>query len=311
MDFDTKFSDGQREDIIGVMKKKLFLFSFVLLISINAGVWYEVFFGQPKDTLEISFLNIGQGDAIYIEAPNGYQVLVDGGPDESLLSELSRVMPFLDRSIDMLIVTNPDKDHMAGFIPVLQRFEIETFVESGTKNTTETFKTLEDLKVKEGATLVTARRGMKFVLDEERKIYLEVLFPDRDVSGVSRNDGSIVAKLVYGETSVMLQGDSPASVENYLISLDGEKNFLDSDILKVGHHGSRTSTSENYIKEVTPLFAVISLGADNSYGHPHKEVLETLQKENVKVLRTDTEGRITFYSDGLNWKLKKNFFQKN
>ncbi len=293
------------------MKKKLFLFSFILLISINAGVWYEVFFGQTKDTLEISFLNIGQGDAIYIEAPDGYQVLVDGGPDESVLSELGRVMSFLDKTIDMIVVTNPDKDHMGGFIPFLERFKVDTFVESGTTNTTETFKALEELKIKEGATLVTARRGMRFILDEGRGIYLEVLFPDRDVSGVSRNEGSIVAKLVYGETSVMLQGDSPASVENYLISLDGEKNFLDSDILKVGHHGSRTSTSENYVKEVTPEFAVISSGKGNSYGHPHKEVLETLQKENVKVLRTDTEGRISFFSDGVNWKLKKNIFQKN
>ncbi len=293
------------------MKKKLFLFSFALLVSINAGVWYEVFFGQEKNTLEISFLNVGQGDAIYVEAPNGYQILIDGGPDESVLSELRYVMPFLDRSIDMLIVTNPDKDHMAGFIPILERFKVNSFVESGTKNTTETFKTLEDLKVKEGATLVTARRGMRFILDEGRGIYLEVLFPDRDVSGVSRNDGSIVSKLVYGNTSVILQGDSPSSVENYLISLDGERNFLDSDILKVGHHGSRTSTSENYVKEVTPSFAVISLGEGNSYGHPHKEVLETLQKENIKVLRTDMEGRISFFSDGLSWKLKKNIFQKN
>ena len=293
------------------MKKKLFLFSFALLVSINAGVWYEVFFAQNKALLEISFLNIGQGDAIYIEAPNGYQVLVDGGPDEIVLSELNRVMPFLDRTIDMLIVTNPDKDHMGGFIPVLERFEVNAFVESGTKNTTETFKALEELKVKEGATLVTARRGMKFVLDEEREIYLEVLFPDRDVSGVARNDGSIVMKLVYGSTSVMLQGDSPSSVENYLISLDGESNFLDSDILKVGHHGSRTSTSENYVKEVTPEFAVISSGKGNSYGHPHKEVLETLSRAGVNILRTDLSGQIRFYSDGSSWKLKKGILKKN
>ncbi len=293
------------------MKKKLFLFSFALLISINAGVWYEVFFAQNKALLEISFLNIGQGDAIYIEAPNGYQVLVDGGPDEIVLSELNRVMPFLDRTIDMLIVTNPDKDHMGGFIPVLERFKVNTFVEPGTKNTTETFKALEELKVKEGAALVTARRGMKFVLDEERGIYLEVLFPDRDVSEVTRNDGSIVMKLVYGSTSVMLQGDSPSSVENYLISLDGNSDFLNSDILKVGHHGSRTSTSESYVREVTPEFAVISLGEDNSYGHPHKEVLETLSRAGVNILRTDLNGRIRFYSDGLSWKLKKKILQKN
>lgn len=293
------------------MKKKLFLFSFILLISINAGVWYEVFFAEKKDLLEISFLNIGQGDAIYIEAPNGYQVLVDGGPDEVILSELSRVMPFLDKTIDMVVVTNPDKDHVGGFIPVLKRFKVNTFVEPGTQNTTETFKALEELKVKEGANLVTARRGMKFVLDENRGIYLSVLFPDRDVSGISRNDGSIVMKLIYGNTSVILQGDSPSSVENYLITLDGESNFLDSDILKVGHHGSRTSTSQNYVREISPEFAVISLGKDNSYGHPHKEVLETLKEEGVNVLRTDLSGRIGFYSDGLSWQLKKSFFEKN
>lgn len=126
--------------------------------------------------------------------------------------------------------------------------------------------------------------------------YLEVLFPDRDVSGVSTNDGSIVGRLVYGKTSIMFTGDAPQNVEKYLTLLDSKN--LKSDVLKVGHHGSRTSSSEEFVGFISPTYAVISDGKGNSYGHPHKETLATLEKFGVDILRTDQVGTIVMESDG-------------
>src|SRR5205823_5277144 len=124
---------------------------------------------------------------------------------------------------------------------------------------------------------ILARRGQ--IIDLGGGAYLQVLFPDRDVSGLSSNDGSIVMRLVYGDTSVALQGDSTAKIEHYLVGLDGGN--LKSTILKAGHHGSRTSTTEEYVRAVAPQWTVMSSGVNNSYGHPHKETLDTLAKLNI------------------------------
>jgi len=147
---------------------------------------------------------------------------------------------------------------------------------------------------------VLARRGQ--VIDLGDGAFLRIIFPDRDVSGLNPNDGSIVMQLVYRETSVLLQGDSTANIEHYLASLDID---LESSILKVGHHGSRTSTSEEYVRLVSPGWAIISAGENNSYGHPHKEVLDTLNKIKTEILATCTMGRIIFESNG------KEFYLKN
>lgn len=132
--------------------------------------------------------------------------------------------------------------------------------------------------------------------------YIDILFPDRSVPSVSHNDGSIVAKLVYGKTSVLLTGDAPQNVEEYLVSKYG--TLLKSDILKVGHHGSRTSTGELLVKTVNPTWAVISAGKGNTYGHPHKETIDTLASHNIETLVTMDEGTIVFESDGMRWMKK-------
>ena len=251
-----------------------------------------------KGYLTISFLNIGQGDAIYIEAPNGTQIMVDGGLRGSVLGQLGHVMPFFDRTIDAILITNPDSDHIGGFIDILKRYKVDYIIEPGTHSPSATYKSVETESNTKELKKIIARRGMNIVLDKENNVYIQVLFPDKDVSTYSTNDGSIVAKLVYGKTSIMLQGDAPQKTERYLLTLD--KKELDSDILKVGHHGSRTSTSKEYVDALSPDYAVISCGLDNKYGHPHKETVNTLDKLNVPILRTDLLGRITFISDGNN-----------
>ncbi|HEY4512858.1 MAG TPA: MBL fold metallo-hydrolase [Candidatus Paceibacterota bacterium] len=281
-----------------IWRKVAFIFfGFLSLSTISLFFFARSLTGSG--VLTISFLNIGQGDAIYIEAPNGKQIIVDGGPGPVVLSELGKVMPLFDRTIDAIIVTNPDKDHIAGFIDIMKRYKVDYIVLPGTVSTTITYNSVESFVKEKGLEKILARRGMDIVLDKENEVYLHILFPDRDVSNFTTNDGSIVAKLIYGKTSILLEGDASQKIENYLLAFD--KTELDSDILKTGHHGSRTSTAQAYVEAASPDYAIISSGIDNKYGHPHKETLETLAKFNVPVLRTDTDGRITFVSDGNNF----------
>lgn len=257
-------------------------------------VWYVVLTEDRAGKLTVSFLNIGQGDAIFIEAPNGNQMMIDGGPDRSVLRELGSVMPFYDRSIDLLLVTNPDKDHMAGFIEVMNFLKVKTVVEPGTLPTTAVYRELEDTEKKVGVKKVLVRRGMKIHLDKQTTF--EVLFPDRDVSKLSTNTGSIVGKLVFGRSCIIFPGDAPQAIEEYVTALDGKR--LKCGVLKVGHHGSRTSTSRVFLSAITPEIAVISAGIGNKYGHPHKEVIDALNDFKVRVLGTYKDGRVTLVSDG-------------
>jgi len=282
------------------LKKNARWYLLVTLILANVLIWYAISAESRNGILTVAFLDVGQGDAIFIEAPNGNQVLIDGGSNRGVLKELSRVMPFYDRSIDVIFATHPDKDHIGGLPAVLERFDIKMYIDPGVTNDTGTYNTLTRLLERNEVRHEIARRGQKIILDKD--VVLHILFPDRDVSGVDANDASIVAKLVYGETSFLLTGDSPKKIEKYIASIDGSS--LASNVLKVGHHGSKTSSSELFIGYASPDYAVISLGKDNRYGHPHDVVLAALTLFNIPVLRTDELGTIIFESDGINLRLE-------
>lgn len=248
--------------------------------------------------LSVSFLNVGQGDAIFIESPTGVQVLIDAGGGREVLRALSRVQSWFDRSVDVIIATHPDQDHIGGFPDLLARYSVSQIFYSSVDDDgsdARAFARAVSGEVQSGAVEKTAKRGDMIDIGGGAK--LEVLFPDRDVSGIETNTGSIVARLTYGDTTFLFTGDSPSSIEKYLVRLDGAK--LHAAVLKVGHHGSRTSSSEEFIDAVSPSFAVISRGCDNSYGHPHKEVVERLAAHAIQILDTCTEGTITFVSDGV------------
>jgi competence protein ComEC len=266
-----------------------------LMLAATFFVWYAVF-AESRQGLEIDFLDVGQGDAIFIQAPNGNQVLVDGGPNNAALRELSKVMPFYDRSIDMVIESHPDSDHINGLVGVLRRYKTDLLMESGVESENVAYQELKNLIREKNIQYVFTRRGMRVNLDNG--LYLDILFPDRDVSGWDTNNASIVAKLVYANNSFLLTGDSPDKIEKFLVSLDG--NRLGSNVLKVSHHGSRTSTSEMFLGYVQPDYAVISVGKDNKYGHPHQETLDRLSQFQIPILRTDEKGTIKIKSDGEN-----------
>lgn len=276
------------------MKKSFPLIFIGVLVFLNVLILTSGGNGSGNGLLTVAFLDVGQGDAIFIESPTGLQVLVDGGANNSVLRGLGKVMSFDDRTIDVLIATHPDKDHVGGFPSVLENYEVDTYIDSGVVSETGIYKELKKKVKDEGSVELLARRGM--VLDLGGGAILTILFPNRDVANEESNKASVITKIEYGQSSFLLTGDSPKSIESYLTSLDGE--YLDVDVLKVGHHGSKTSSAKEFVSVVSPEYAVISAGKDNRYGHPHKSVLDILDAQGANVLITYEKGMIVFLSDG-------------
>ena len=259
---------------------------------------------EPSGVLTFVMLNVGQGDALYIESPSGVRVLLDGGPDASVLQELSKVMPFSARTLDAVIESHPDADHIVGLVDVVERYDVGSIIEPGIYKTSATAVALEQDVIDHGLKRYIARRGM--VVDLGSGAILQVLYPNDAAIGMSRkndNDGVIVARLVYGKTSILLTADAPFGVENKLIAMEQNDGVseLSSDILKVGHHGSKASTGADFLADVHPSLALISVGAENKYGHPTPETLNALATANVPVLRTDKDGAIVLRSNGKVW----------
>jgi competence protein ComEC len=267
----------------------------VFLAAAAALVWSAAAAFTPSGVLSVSFLDVGQGDAILIESPSGAQVLIDAGAGRGVLREISAHTSWLDRTLDVVIATHPDMDHIGGLPYVLERYNVAHVVESGVVDDGADAHALARAIADEaGVAMHTARRGQVFDLGDGA--LLEVLFPDRDVSGMEPNAGSVIVRLVYGDIAFLLTGDAPQAIEKYLVSLYGSS--LSANVLKAGHHGSKTSSADVFMSAVGTTYAVISRGCDNSYGHPHREVLDTLAQFDVLVLDTCERGTITFVSDG-------------
>ena len=273
---------------------------FIVLLYFSAIViWCFVYLQENRnDDLKVVFLDVGQGDSIYIEAPNGKQMLLDAGSNSAILSKLSKVMPFGDKSIDVVIITNPDTDHMGGVVDILQNYKVDMILESGTHSDTVTYRTLSQLIVQNKIQKKFARKGMRLVLDNKQNIYFDILFPDRDVSTWERNDGSVVGKLVYGTSSFMLMGDATKYTE-LLIAYNENPQTLHSQVLKLGHHGSHTSSSLLWLEKVKPEIAIVSAGLNNRYGHPHKDVIQRLSDLGIAVFGTYEKGEIMFKTNGV------------
>lgn len=268
---------------------------FILLVALFVGAFSAWIFSFPSQTLRVSFLDIGQGDSILIQGPTGVTMLVDGGPPGGgVLRELGKRMPFFDRSIDAVVETHPDADHISGLIDVLERYHVGEFIEPGIPNTTKASQNLVAEVARKHPQDILARRGMRLILGGGA--YADILFPDRDLSKTETNTGSIVMHVVYGATSFYLNGDSPQMIEKYLVSLDG--NALESTVLKAGHHGSKNSSAPEFVQAVAPEYGVFSRGCDNKYGHPAPVVVSLFKSLGIPTFDTCTQGTITFVSNG-------------
>ena len=251
---------------------------------------------QPsRRLLKVTFLNIGQGDSIFIEAPNGRQMLIDGGTDGRVLEELGSVMPFFDRSIDVVIGTHPDRDHIGGLASVLDHYDVGLVLfPDGAISDTATFKFFKEKVLSENGCHKKAIPGTSVILDDKNGVSFDILWPMEKLHFRDTNSYSVTGRLVFGKSSFILSGDLPIVLEEKIV---GTGDYISSDVLKLGHHGSRTSSSENFVMAISPQIAIVSAGKNNSYGHPHKEVLDRLSLHHIPLLETKN-GRILFKSDG-------------
>jgi competence protein ComEC len=273
----------------------LFLIVGLILAGCNVGpVTPTVAPGQ--NPLKIAFLDVGQGDSILIQAPNGQTMLIDGGRSTNLANTI--IIPKLQewgaKQVDVLIPTHPDQDHIAGLAGVLENFPVKLAALTGQVHATQIYeRLLTDIRDKNIEAL-QVRTGTTIPFDPSVK--LEVLNPNDDqVSSDDTNNASIVIKLTYGNTSFLLTGDAEMSANKAIL----DRGFdVRSTVLKLGHHGSRTSTNEDWLTKVQPQLGIISAGKDNSFGHPHPEVIAALEKLGIQYIRTDEHGTITVTSDG-------------
>ncbi|MBM3257692.1 MAG: MBL fold metallo-hydrolase [Candidatus Nealsonbacteria bacterium] len=270
--------------------------ALIILFCLNVLAWLTVFDLNKYGSLEVDFFDIGQGDAIFIETSDNHQILIDGGPGSVVLEKLGAEMPFWDRTIDLIILTHPHEDHVSGLIKVLENYEVENVLWTGISMETAIFKKWQEA-IKE-AKIYTAQSGQMVIAD---KMVLEIIYPfesleNREVKNI--DDTSIVSRLVFGDNSFLFTGDAFQSVEKQMVE---RGIYLSSGILKVGHHGSKTSSSQEFIEKVLPEMAVISAGKDNKYGHPNQETLATLEKYGIRIFRTDQQGDIKIICNGKNY----------
>ncbi|MEA2088468.1 MAG: MBL fold metallo-hydrolase [Patescibacteria group bacterium] len=279
-------------------KKQKINFLFLIILLSGFLGFNVISSNQDNDKLRINFFDIGQGDSTFIQTPYKQDILIDGGPDNTIIKRLNSVMPFYDRTIDLIIISHHHSDHITGIIKVLNKYNVKEIYYNGvfypTKTYGELLRKIKEKNIK--LTLIKEPREVKLGND----LILKILFPDKDLRGKeipNLNNTSIVAKLLYKNDSILLIGD--AELEEEQVLLENNLN-LNADILKVGHQGAINSSSKEFLKEVIPKIAVISVGADNKFGHPSRRVIKRLERLGARVYRTDHNGTVNIISNGNN-----------
>ncbi|MFH1662156.1 MAG: ComEC/Rec2 family competence protein [Candidatus Falkowbacteria bacterium] len=281
------------------MQNKLYKILLILgivaiLVAIPA---FWLLYTTPNN-LEVDFLDVGQGDAILIKSPYGQNILIDGGPDDKIISELSNNLAFWDKRIDLMILTHPHDDHVAGLIDVIKRYRVEKILYTGVVHNSPNYLAWLELVRDRKIPIIIIDKPQEIKLGDDCK--MQIIYPHESLLGkkVSNlNNSSIVTKLIYGDNIFLFTGDSESEVEKELL----ENNIdLSVDVLKAGHHGSDTSSSEEFLKAVDPEFVIMQVGDDNNFGHPSRRVIKRLERMDAKIFRNDLDGNIKFISNGNN-----------
>ena len=285
-----------------MFNKQLKLGHLVILLCLSVFAFSTYSLAQEKDgLLRVYFFDVGQGDAIFIETPNGNQLLIDGGPDNKVLQELARVMPFYDREIDMVVLSHPHADHATGLISVLERYDVKNVLQAKEDYYSPVVTAWRDVVKMEGVNEIEAIAGK--IIELGNGVVLKTIYPRESLEKQTvknPNNSSVVMMLDYKDTEILLVGDIEAKVEKELLNDD-----IGADILKVGHHGSKTSTTASFLEKVSPQVAFIEVGSKNKFGHPAFEVIRRLEKSGIKYYRTDLDGHMEIVSDGQSFKTIK------
>lgn len=268
----------------------VFVVIFLILVSLLLLVR-----GTTPSSLRVSFLDIGQGDAILIQTPGGHDMLIDGGPSDRILEKLSHEMGYFDNHLDVVVSTHPDADHITGLIPVLAKYDVDHIVVSPIGGHTGVFDVLQKSMNDEHAEIHVGKKGDE--IDFGDGVVAQVLYPSANFYGNEKdtNDASVSMVITYGDESVLLTGDLPSTYERNLISDLLPRHVT---IYKAGHHGSKYSSGDVLLSYTRPEYAVISAGKDNKYGHPNPETIGRLKVYSQEILSTIDRGTITFLLDG-------------
>ncbi|HHL2057526.1 TPA: ComEC/Rec2 family competence protein [Clostridium perfringens] len=278
-------------------KKKKIISSIIGIIVVLLAGYFGIDLTQdskvPKDSeLMISYMDVGQGDAAYIKV-NGNDILIDAGPRSNSKELLEQLKAKNIDDFELVIATHPHEDHIGGMVDVFKEYEVKAFYSPKITHTTKTYENLVKAVKDEGLKTKELKGGMVIDLGEGAKF--EVFTPQKS-EYEELNDYSPIMKLSFGDTSYLFTVDAEKLAEEE--ALAKYKNSLDSDVIKFGHHGSSSSSSNAFIEAVSPKYGIISCAKDNKYGHPHRETLDIIKKYNIKTFRTDTDGEIILTSDG-------------
>lgn len=281
-----------------LMTRRLWwVLTVLLLLLCSPGILFGDSGVPPEEgLLRVSVLDIGQGDAIVIQAPNGRAILIDAGPAERSDLLLAQLKQLHIRQFDLVIVSHPHEDHIGGLSRVLDTFKVRYYTDAGTTHTTDTYaRTMNALKTHAVETRV-ARAGQIYKLDDE--VFVDILGPRDPLiekgDKPDLNENSVVARLKYRGFSMLLPGDGESEAEERLMEVPLEP----ITVLKVAHHGSHSSSSPALLRRLKPELAIISCETGNDYGHPHAVTMETLKRRDVTVYRTDRQGQVRLLSDG-------------
>ncbi|HLM84464.1 MAG TPA: ComEC/Rec2 family competence protein [Candidatus Bathyarchaeia archaeon] len=270
------------------MKYKIHYIFFAAILILLLYFSYQIFVATRP--LEVVFLDVGQGDSILIQKGTK-QILIDGGPNgKKELAELGKYLPYFDREVDLIIATHPDRDHIAGLIDVARNYKIGRVIATGAEKDTSVFKEWKDILNYNKTEVLEAMRGDEFGFGGSK---FRIIFPDSPVDAAAgdANNESIVTRMDFGESSFLFTGDIESPAEKEILAI-GEN--IDVEYLKVAHHGSKYSSSDDFLNAASPAEAIISVGANNPYGHPAAETLQKFRIRNTKILRTNESGDIVF-----------------
>ena len=290
-----------------IFKKNIFL-SFLIIIFILLLFFNLILFFNLKENkkLEVIFLNVGTGNSALIKTKNGKKILIDAGNDKIFFKSLRKELSFFDKHIDYLIASHSDIDHIGNFVDILKYYNVDRYFFNGAKRIEKgTFNNIYSLLKEKKIPITKLSEGDIIELSNDLKIKLfsppDVLC---DIMKFKSNTSSLVFQLIYKDKyKIMFTGDLPVSIEKFLVFKYGKE--LKSDILLAGHHGSKTSSSFEFVNTVLPDYVIISTSRKNSYGHPNEKVIERFKQINAKILYTFSDGNIVFEGNDDGFEYKK------